>query len=241
MLVMGVDISSEIGALGLVDETGLLGEANLRLIHRHSERLLPNIDSLLKETGYSLSELDGLSVTLGPGSFTGLRIGLSTIKTLVQVLKIPVIGLSTLDVLAFNLPLVKGWLVPVIDAKRERVYTSLYQYWQEDIRGVKRWQDRVLTVNELLEQLALIDREGAFFLVGDGVAAYSSLFLKSKLDLHLAPALFNYTRGGIVARLGSYYLEKGVKDDYLNLLPNYLKKPQAEINWQRNRKGYDDD
>lgn len=233
MLVMGIDTSSEVGAVGLADETGLLGEVNIRLLHRHSERLLPNIDFLLKEAGFSISELDGLSVTVGPGSFTGLRIGLSTVKTFVQVLNIPVIGLSTLDVLAYNLSQVKGWLVPVIDARRERVYTSLYKGWQQDIRGVKKWSDQAVPVSELLVRLAEVDRKGTFFLVGDGVFTYRNLFLESDLDLILSPAVSNLSRGGAVAELGRFYLKEGVKDDYLELLPNYLKKPQAEINWQR--------
>lgn len=233
MLVMGIDSSSDIGAIGLIDNSGLLGEINIRLSHRHSERLLPNIDFLLKETGHHINELDGLAVTIGPGSFTGLRIGLSTVKAFAQVLDIPVIGLSSLDVLAYNIFNKNGWLVPVIDARRNRVYTSLYKGWKKDIIDAKGWPDQALNVDDLIVRLQNLDDNNKIYMVGNGINAYHDILIKSGLDIHFAPDFTNIQRGGTVAELGKNYLVKGLQDDIYNILPNYLKKPQAEINWQK--------
>src|SRR5690554_6308600 len=146
MLVMSIDTSGEIGAVGLASAEGIIGEINIRLKRQHSERLLPNIDILLKEAGTNLKELDGIGVTTGPGSFTGLRIALATVKTFAQVLNIPVVGISTLEILAYNLFQHQGWLVPLIDARRERVYTALFHNWDRDIRSCKTWDEQAIEV-----------------------------------------------------------------------------------------------
>lgn len=231
MLVMGIDTSREIGAIGLVSEQGVLGEINVRLYRQHSERLLPNIDFILKETGFTINDLEGIGVTIGPGSFTGLRIALATVKTFVQVLNIPVIGISTLDHLAYNLTQKEGWLVPVIDARRERVYTALYHNWAPDIRSRKKWSEKALPLSQLIEELKKIASKDTFYLIGDGCREYRDYFSRTDLNIEFAPDSVSLPRGGSLAELSRYYLQQGIKNDYLELLPNYLKKPQAEINW----------
>ncbi|MFW5986443.1 MAG: tRNA (adenosine(37)-N6)-threonylcarbamoyltransferase complex dimerization subunit type 1 TsaB, partial [Halanaerobiales bacterium] len=168
MLVMGIDTSGEMCTAGLCNEKGIRGEINIYLSHRHSEELLSNIDFLLKQSGHSMEELGGLCVAVGPGSFTGLRIGLSTVKTFAQVLRIPVVGISTLDLLAYSSSIDRGWLVPVIDARHRRVYTSLYENRRSDIRSAKKWSDQALKGDELLEKLSDNDPEGIYYLIGNG-------------------------------------------------------------------------
>ncbi|MFP4661577.1 MAG: tRNA (adenosine(37)-N6)-threonylcarbamoyltransferase complex dimerization subunit type 1 TsaB [Halanaerobiales bacterium] len=231
MLTLGIDSSGEIGAVGLADENSVLGEININLVHRHSEELLNNIDYLMNQTGISIKELEGLAVTLGPGSFTGLRIGLSTAKTFAQVLNIPIIGISTLDLLAYNLNLLDNWIVPLIDAKRNRVYTAIYRRWSEDIASEKHLDDRAVHIEELIEELININPEDVFTFVGNGANIYSNILEESDLEVKIASNNNSIPRGGAVAGLGSYYLRNGRSDNYLKLLPNYLKKPQAEINW----------
>lgn len=231
---MGIDSSSEIGSIGLVNKEGIIGEINLHLANRHSEELLNNIDFLFKQTGYSIKELNGICVTNGPGSFTGLRIGLSTAKTFAQVLEIPIIGISCLDVLAYNICLSEGWIVPVIDARRERVYTAIYQGWAQDIISRKISCDRAVKIDSLIEELENRDSRGTFIFVGDGCTLYQEIIKKSRLNIKTAAMDKNIIQGGGVAALGYYYLERGKGGNYLDILPNYLKKPQAEINWLKN-------
>jgi tRNA threonylcarbamoyladenosine biosynthesis protein TsaB len=230
MLILGIDTSTEMGSIGLIEGRKLLGEININFYRRHSERLLPNIDYLLQECNRNIEALNGIAVTVGPGSFTGLRIGLSTIRSIIQVLNIPVVGISTLDVLAYRMFAIKNWLVPVIDANRNRVYTSLYRGWDIDILKAKKWKDKVLTLDNLLNKL--INLDGEFYFVGNGVEAYQDYLRKEGLNTNFAPVSYNNPGGSVVAELGGYYLNNGRMDSLYNLFPNYLKKPQAEIKWQ---------
>ncbi|MFW6034997.1 MAG: tRNA (adenosine(37)-N6)-threonylcarbamoyltransferase complex dimerization subunit type 1 TsaB [Halothermotrichaceae bacterium] len=237
MLVLGVDTSSEVGAVGLVDEKGVLGEINIRLYRRHSEELLSNIDHLLQQTDYKVEDIEGISVTNGPGSFTGLRIALSTVKIFAQALKIPVMGVSTLDMLSYNMTGINSsWLVPVMDARRQRVYTSLYTEWNEDIRSVKVWDDTALSLDVLIQKLKEECGEDKIYIFGDGVNKYRNKFKETGLNIRLLSNYYHIPRGSILAELGRFYLEKGLSDNYMKLLPNYLKKPQAEINWLKKHK-----
>ncbi len=231
MLTLGIDSSSHVGAVGLADEYGILGEINIKLVHRHSEELLNIIDYLFKQTGKNVKELEGIAVTVGPGSFTGLRIGLSIVKTFAQVLQIPVIGLSSLDILAYNLNLAESWLIPIIDAKRSRVYTAIYKRWDQDIISQKFSEDKALYIEDLIEELNNIQANGTFNFIGNAALINSDALKESKLEIKYSSINNSIPRGGAVAELGRFYLSKGRADNYLELLPNYLKKPQAEINW----------
>ncbi|HOA41063.1 MAG TPA: tRNA (adenosine(37)-N6)-threonylcarbamoyltransferase complex dimerization subunit type 1 TsaB [Halanaerobiales bacterium] len=233
MLTLGIDTSTEICALGLADEVGILGEINFRLINRHGEELHSNLDFLLSSTGKKISDLEGLCIGTGPGSFTGLRIGLTAARTLAQVRELPIVGVSSLDLLAYNLSSTGAWLVPVIDARRQRVYTALYRGWDQDIAGQRIDAARAVGLEELLAELQILDPEGVFYFAGNGVNSYQSLLADSALNIKLASADKNIIRGGVVAALGQYYLAQGRRDNYLELAPDYLKKPQAEINWQK--------
>lgn len=234
MLVLGIDTSSPVAAIALVSEHGLLAEINIELIHRHSERLIPNIDYLFKETNHSIDEVTGLVVGIGPGSFTGLRIGLSTIKTFAQVRKLPVIGLSTFDIMAYGACGCEGLILPLLDARRERVYCTIYDGWDKDIKKVKIWEDRALSVAELIERLKGLAGSQKIYVMGNGFSKYQELFNNTSLELIPLPSVLNYPQGGLVAELGAYYLKKGLVDDgYLAIKPNYLKRPQAEINWYK--------
>lgn len=237
MLVMGIDTSTEVGAIGLIKDYKILGEINLCLNRRHSERLMPNIKYLFQESGFEIDDLEGLAVTIGPGSFTGLRIGLSTVKAFAQFLNIPVIGLSTLDVLAYNIYQIEDWLVPLIDARRGRVYTSLYAGGDRDMISAKEWEDQALLVDELIERLIDFKANQRFYLVGNGINAYRKKFENAGTEFVLLSPFNNQPRGGGIAELGQYYLQQGRNHDLDELLPNYLKKPQAEINFNCKSKG----
>lgn len=233
MLTLGIDTSTEICALGLADEEGILGEVNFRLIHRHGEELHSHLDYLLQTTEKRIEDLEGLCIGSGPGSFTGLRIGLTAAKTLAQVLDLPIVAVSSLDILAYNLSNTEAWLLPVIDARRERVYTAIYKGWARDIESRRTTFPRAVAIEDLLEELRELDPEGVFYFTGNAVHQYQSLLTASELNIKLATGDKRIIRGGVVAALGQYYLAQGRRDNYLEITPDYLKKPQAEINWQK--------
>lgn len=228
MLVLGIDTATDICAIGLIDGKKLLGELNVCLHHRHSERLINNIDYLLKEAGYTVKDLEGAAVGLGPGSFTGLRIGLTTIKTFVQVLDIKVAGISTLDIIAGNISQNEGWLLPVIEAGRQRVYTALYR-GNSNLLQAKEWDDMVIEVAELLDKLEEIDKKGPFYAAGNGVNSCKDVFAQSSLEFIYTSVSQRIPRGSIAAELGHNLLETGRGEDYHKLVPNYLKKARGNF------------
>ena len=235
MLILGIDSSTEVAAIALMKENELVGEINLSLHRRHSERLMPNINHLFNELNYDINDIDGIAVTVGPGSFTGLRIGISTVKGFAQALSVPVIGLSTLDVIAFTFNYLDGLVVPMIDARRNRVYTSLYNMKGKgkDIKERKLWEEKALSIDELLNRLTAYDSEGSYYLTGNGVEVYKSDLQDQKIDLILTLPFMHKPRGGAVAQLGQYLLKRGNNSNIAQLVPNYLKKPQAEINFKK--------
>ncbi len=231
MLVLGIDTSTKVGALGVYDsERGLIGEHNLALERTHSERLMPSLEGLFKELKISLQDLDGYAVTVGPGSFTGVRIGVTTAKTLAQITQKPIIGVSTLEVTAFNLATTSGLIIPIFDARNRRVYTARFRGGQD---GCKRLSDDTsCTIDELVDELK--NEEGQIYFTGDAVYLYHE-FISSELGERVVfpPRAISQPKGGVVAEMGCEKLMRGELDDLYALTPNYLKPSQAEINWQK--------
>lgn len=151
MLVLGIDTSTRTGGLGLYDDgRGLIGEYNLSLEQTHSERLIPMMEALLQASGRKINEVDGFAVTLGPGSFTGVRIGVTTAKTLAQVTDKPLAGVSTLEVTAYNLVGAAGRVCPIFDARNRRVYTTRFQAAGQGL--IRLTEDHSCSIDELVQE-----------------------------------------------------------------------------------------
>src|SRR5438876_6200983 len=138
MRVLAVETSTLAGGAALLDGGLVVGEYTLDISLTHSERLMGTIDRLLTDAGWTVHDLEGLAVSVGPGSFTGLRIGLSTVKGLALALTIPIAAVPTLDAMAAALPFAELPVCPVIDARKGEVYASLYR-WDDD--GMRREWD----------------------------------------------------------------------------------------------------
>lgn len=228
MKVIGIDTSTTCGSVGFIDEEADISfEYQFKAQITHSERLLKAIDYILKETGFNLENLDGWSISLGPGSFTGLRIGISTVKGLGFATKRPIVGLSSLDVLASQISPTPYLICPIIDARKGELYTSFYRYTDENIlERVTPYQ--ALKPDEIITQ---IDQKTIF--IGDGVRHYGK-FLKDALkSLALfAPFTMNHPFGTMVAKLGCEQIRKG---EFLSLeafTPIYVRPSEAELKWQ---------
>src|SRR5881296_2046491 len=128
MRVLAVETSTMSGGAALLDGERVVGEYILDVRITHSERLMAAIDQLLRDAGWTARDLEGLAVTVGPGSFTGLRVGLSTVKGLALALAIPVAAVPTLDAMAAMLPYAALPIVPVLDARKREVYASRYRW-----------------------------------------------------------------------------------------------------------------
>jgi tRNA threonylcarbamoyladenosine biosynthesis protein TsaB len=227
MKVLGIDTSTSCGSVGLIDGHSLIADYLLNIPVTHSERLLGAIDLVLREARCPIENLDGWAISLGPGSFTGLRIGVSTVKGLAFSTGKPLAGVSTLDVLASQIQPTSHLICPILDARKKEVYTAFYRYAQGD--SLKRLSTYMAIRPE---DLAKKIEEPTIFL-GNGVKTYGEFLLSTLPSLViLPPALLHLPHGSTVAKLGFELLEKGEGLDISAFTPIYVRPSEAEIKWQ---------
>ena len=153
MKLLAMDTSTWVLAVGVMEDGQLLGELNTNIKKNHSLRLMPAVERLLDELELAPRDLDGMAVAHGPGSYTGVRIGLTTAKTMAWGLKIPIVGISSLQVIAQNRAGFEGQIVPLLDARRKQVYTGRYTYDEDRHMVVPAVKDRIQPLDEWLDAL----------------------------------------------------------------------------------------
>ncbi len=222
MKILGIDTSTPIGSVALIDGDNLAAEHTLNIVQAHSSRLMPAIDTVLKWSDITAADLDGCTVGIGPGSFTGIRIGVATIKSLCYALDKPIVGISTLEAVAYNLRWTYGIICPLLDARRSEVYGAIFQ-------GGTEWQrlseDLCVSLDAFLDHLDThISPDRAINFVGDGLLTYGDA-VRERLGEKacFADAIFNVPRGATIAHLGAQRLHNGDIDDYWTLVPNYVR------------------
>ena len=211
-----------LGAVGIVDGDQLIAELRTNVAVTHSERLMLHVDSLLKSARLTLADMDGFAVTTGPGSFTGLRIGLAAVKAMAYAAGKPVAGVGTLDVLADNLPMCRYQVAPVLDARKKMVYAAMYKV--TDTLRKTLLPPSVLTPDELADRV----EEPTVFL-GEGAYVYKEL-LEGRLccQAMFAPKAFGCPSGAAVAFRGLAEIKAGNAADPMSLAPFYIRKSEAE-------------
>ncbi|MYB96768.1 tRNA (adenosine(37)-N6)-threonylcarbamoyltransferase complex dimerization subunit type 1 TsaB [Candidatus Poribacteria bacterium] len=222
MKILGIDTSTPIGSVALIDGDNLAAEHTLNIVQAHSSRLMPAIDTVLKWSDITAVDLDGCAVGIGPGSFTGIRIGVATIKSLCYALEKPIVGVSTLEAVAYNLRWTNGIICPLLDARRNEVYGAIFE-------GGTEWQrlseDLCLSLDAFLDRLdTYISPEHTINFVGDGLLTYAEVVHERLGEkAYFADAIFNVPRGATIAHLGAQRLHNGDIDDYWTLVPNYVR------------------
>ncbi len=227
MKVLGIDTSTPWGSVGLIDGDQILCEYSLNRKLSHSERVLKSIDRVLEGSQVPIRNVDGFAISIGPGSFTGLRIGVSVVKGLTFATGKPVTGVSTLDALAQNARYVPFLICPLLDARKGEVYAALYRNTEKN--GPSRLTpEMAIRPGDLLER---IDQETLF--LGNGVDIYGDLIHRKLGSMaHIAASPFNFVHGTVIAQLGRRNLEKGQYLDLEKFTPRYLRKSEAEIKWE---------
>ena len=228
MLLLGIDTSTFFGSIALTDSDKVIAEHNVNLKTTHSERLLPGIKNLLQETGFTLKQINAIAITIGPGSFTGLRIGLSTAKALAAATGKPLIGVSTLDVLAAGVFAGEGLICAVLDARRGELYTALYR---NNPAGQLVRESEYLNLPP--KKILKLIQEPVLF-VGDGLIAYGDLLQQSSLQkATFAPMEYNYPRASTLCRLAvkKFSEKKTILPGDLQAL--YIRPSDAELSRQR--------
>lgn len=225
MKILGIDSSGLVASVAVVEDDNLLAEYTVNYKKTHSQTLLPMLDEIVKMTELQLDTIDAIAVAAGPGSFTGLRIGSATAKGLGLALKKPLVPVPTVDALAYNLWGTENVVCPLMDARRNQVYTGIYEFENGSLKVVER--QMAVGIDEIARKLNGFGRKTVF--LGDGVPVYRQ-FLEEALDVpyDFAPAHMNKQRAGAVAALGLIYALEGNIQSAGEHQPDYLRLSQAE-------------
>ena len=237
MRILAIDSSGLTASVAIVEEEVTIAEYTVNYKKTHSQTLLPMIDEMVKMTETDLDTIDAIAVAGGPGSFTRLRIGSATAKGLGLALDKPLIHIPTVDGLAYNVYGCEDLICPIMDARRNQVYTGMYTFsWKagekenqclrEPVFQVLKMQ-MAISVEELIRRLNNYGRRVVF--VGDGVPVYKNVLAEGlKVPYTFAPAYMNRQRAAVVGTLGIKYYKAGKIETAMEHQPEYLRVSQAE-------------
>ena len=225
MRILALDSSGLVATVAILEDDVTLAEYTVNYKKTHSQTLLPMLDEIVKMIEFDLSTVDAIAVSGGPGSFTGLRIGAATAKGLGLALDKPLINIPTVDGLAYNLYGNTGLICPIMDARRNQVYTGLYRFENGEFQVVE--EQMAIAVQDLVEKLNAYGEKVTF--LGDGVPVYKNgLMSELKVEHYFAPAHMNRQRAAALAALGSIYYKEGRSIPAGEHAPIYLRLSQAE-------------
>lgn len=229
MKILALDSSGLVASVAVLEDENCIAEYTINYKKTHSQTLLPMLDEVSKMVDLDLNSIDAIAVAAGPGSFTGLRIGSATAKGLGQALNKPLIGIPTVDGLAYNLYGTDKVVCPLMDARRNQTYTGLYEF----VRKENKYELRVITaqcavaLEEIIDKINELGREVIF--LGDGVPVFKTqLEEKVKVPFSFAPASCNRQRAAVLGALALTYAEEGKMEAAASHMPDYLRLSQAE-------------
>jgi len=253
MKILAIDSATLAAGIAVLDDNRVVVEGYLHTRKVHSERLLPMLEHWLREAELTLAEIDALAVTTGPGSFTGIRIGMATAKSLAQVMNKPLLGIPTLDALALNLAGSTGLIAPMLDARKGEVYTAFYCSLRSDLLcrlspyvavapdRLGQWLrtgewPRLATPVDICTSQAIpeatqtiCEPAASIIVLGEGIAAAGEILrLELPHSLHFALPGQNCLRPVQVAFLGLCAIRSGCRCSPLETQPLYIRASEAE-------------
>lgn len=227
MRILALDSSATSASVALVDDEFVLGEFYINTKLTHSQTLMMMVESLLKNTKTDIKDVDAFAVSVGPGSFTGIRIGVSAVKGMAYALNKPCIPVSTLHAMAFNLVGLEQSLVcAVMDARCEQVYNAIFEV--EDNRVIRVVKDRAIRIEDLKNEIVNKYDNKIINLVGDGANLCYNKLNKDVPNLKLLPGHLLYQNAVGVSQAGISLYNEGKVLSALELNPVYLRMPQAQ-------------
>ncbi|MEA1947536.1 MAG: tRNA (adenosine(37)-N6)-threonylcarbamoyltransferase complex dimerization subunit type 1 TsaB [Thermodesulfobacteriota bacterium] len=224
MKIIAVDTATRSCSVAVVEERSLLAEMTTVRKQTHSKHLMEMINRVMDLSGLTFYELDGFAVTSGPGTFTGLRIGISSVKGLATASGKPVVGVSSLDALAVQASFFPYLICPLIDARRGEVYFSRYRFQNGHLK--KEADEQVFPPEK-----AVFDLNEACLFIGDGALLYQKMILnKMGKSAFFASSFQNTIRASTVAYLGMNRFKNDDTDDVDKFVPHYIRRSDAELN-----------
>ncbi|HYF84356.1 MAG TPA: tRNA (adenosine(37)-N6)-threonylcarbamoyltransferase complex dimerization subunit type 1 TsaB [Clostridia bacterium] len=232
MKILAVDTSTSAATAAIMEDGRLVSEYILNINRAHSQKIMGIIDDLFKKSGMEPAEIDIYACSSGPGSFTGLRIGASIMKGMAQTFRKPIVGVPTLDALAYNLYNCTGLVCPMLDAQRGMVYSSLYS-WEKG-RLVKLEDLRAILIEDLIKLIK--EKAVPTTFLGDGVLLFQESLKKGLGEYYMAPADGLLPRASSCAALAEDLYGKGMADTYNTFKLTYIRKSQAEVEYEKKQK-----
>lgn len=224
MKILALETSAVAASAAICEDEALVAQCFQRTGLTHSATLMPMVESMLKTSGLTLAEMDVIAVAAGPGSFTGLRIGVSAAKGLAWPENKPCAGVSTLEAMAWQLTGMEGVVCAAMDARRQQVYNALFEL--RDGKPVRLTSDRAISLEELGQELANVEKTQ--IMVGDGALLCYNAFQKVGYPVRMAPPHLQYQTAWGVARCALEQARGGQLTDAAGLIPNYHRLSQAE-------------
>jgi tRNA threonylcarbamoyladenosine biosynthesis protein TsaB len=227
MYILGIETSTKTGSVAIVSEDGVIAQYSLNIEVTHSERLMATVDRVLKDTGLVIADIDGFAIAIGPGSFTGLRIGLAAVKGLAFSTNKPVAAVPTLEALAWNLPYSAYPICPLLDARKNEVYAAMYRF--EETALVHIMAEAVISLSQLADRIS----EKTVF-TGEGSLLFRDNIEKIFGDRALfAPRSATLPSAATIAEIGLTMIKSNRQADPDSLTPMYIRRPEAEVAWEK--------
>lgn len=230
MLILGIETATPQVGVAIADENDVLASLHAGGDRRHAEALVPSISFVAEQAQVTLRDLDAVAVDVGPGLFTGLRVGLATAKAVAHACQIPLIGVTSLEVLAFGARFDPRHILATVDARRSEIFHATY-------RGTHDGAGVMCVVSPAVDEPArVVDRlaepDMGYLAVGDGALRYRELF-EAVPEIGLAPKSMCHPSAAVLAELAHTRAANGEFASPLDLVPLYLRAPDAQVNWEQ--------
>ncbi|HXF38041.1 MAG TPA: tRNA (adenosine(37)-N6)-threonylcarbamoyltransferase complex dimerization subunit type 1 TsaB [Actinomycetota bacterium] len=230
MIVLGLDTSTATTSVGLGTEGGMLAAATVGGRSRQGS-VAAVLEHLLRWSGVELAQVGGVAVGIGPGLYTGLRVGVETAKTLAQVLRVPIVGITSLDALAYHVRFTSRRIAAVIDARRGEVFFAIYEPAPGGVVRESGYQ--VASPDRLVAELEALGRE--VLVVGDGALRHRRTLEELRGRVEFASPAFAHPRASALIELAVPRLLREEHDRLFDVVPLYLRRTDAEIAWDERR------
>ena len=227
MKILAIETATLMGGVAITSDEGIIGEVRINVRTTHSEQLMSIIDRVLKSSQTTLGELDAFAVSIGPGSFTGLRIGVSTVKGFSMITNQPILPISTLEGLSFALPFSTRPICPILDARKGEVYTAMFSFYGST--QMKRlWEDQVMSPSELSRKITQ-----PTILVGNGLQVYGKQLKEALGDKAILSPQHLWSPSALsIAELARQKWQEGTIVAADSVIPHYVRRSEAEIKWE---------
>ncbi|MGL5714105.1 MAG: tRNA (adenosine(37)-N6)-threonylcarbamoyltransferase complex dimerization subunit type 1 TsaB [Paraclostridium sp.] len=232
MKILGIDTSTNSTSICVIEDDKLICEYTVNTKKTHSQKLMVMLESMIKESDLTIKDIDAIAICIGPGSFTGLRISMATVKAISQVRNLPIIAVDSLESLAFNMNHCEKTICSILDAQKNQVYTAKYIFENGELKTLE--EIKVSKIDDLIEEISNSNEE--FILVGEAVSIYKDKLVQVK-NILLASPSNNVSKASSLCVLGAIKYKNNIDvHDCYTVNPVYIRKSQAEVQYDEKMK-----